>query len=90
MNYFTIQIYRDEEIIQNGMIDKIKSKLFNSNLILSITINSHNIKSLTRSLKWIEIPGSSSRIAHIFFFEILATHFHPTITKLPRVPSNIK
>jgi hypothetical protein len=48
-----IPIYRDEEIIQNGMIDKIKSGIFNSDLILSITINSHNIKSLTLgSLKY--------------------------------------
>ena len=56
MNYFTIQIvliYRDKEIIQNGMIDKIKSSIFNSDFILSITINSHNIKSVTlRSLKY--------------------------------------
>jgi hypothetical protein len=56
MIYFTIQmipIYRDEGIIQNGMIDKIKSGIFNSDLILSITINSHNIKSLTLgSLKY--------------------------------------
>jgi hypothetical protein len=48
-----IPIYRDEGIIQNGMIDKIKSSIFNSDLILSITINYHNIKSLTLgSLKY--------------------------------------
>jgi hypothetical protein len=48
-----IPIYRDKEIIQNGMIDKIQSGIFNSDLILSITINSHNIKSLTlRLLKY--------------------------------------
>ena len=33
-----IAIYREEEIIQNNIIDKIKSGIFNSNLILSITI----------------------------------------------------
>ena len=48
-----VPIYRDEEIIQSGIIDKIKSNIFNSNLILSITINSHNIKSLALwSLKY--------------------------------------
>jgi hypothetical protein len=48
-----VHIYRDEEIIQNGIIDKIKSDIFNSDLILSITINFHNIKSLTlRLLKY--------------------------------------
>jgi hypothetical protein len=41
-----VPIYRDEEITQNDMIDKIKSSIFNSDLILSITIMliySHNI-----------------------------------------------
>ena len=48
-----VSIYRDEEIIQNDTIDKIKSELNISDLILSITINSHNIKSLTLgSLKY--------------------------------------
>jgi hypothetical protein len=53
MKYFRIQmvpIYRDKEIIQNGMIDKIKSGIFNYDLILSITINSHNIESLILGL----------------------------------------
>jgi hypothetical protein len=48
-----VLIYRNEEIIQNGMIDKIKSGIFNYDLILLVTINSHNIKSLTLgSLKY--------------------------------------
>jgi hypothetical protein len=34
-----VPIYRDKEITQNGMINKIKSTIFNSDLILSITIN---------------------------------------------------
>ena len=44
MNDFTIQmipIYKDREITQNDMIDKIKSAIFNSNLILSITVNAN-------------------------------------------------
>jgi hypothetical protein len=53
--YFTIQMvsYKDEEIIQNGMLDKIKSGIFNFDCILLIIINSYNIKSLTLgSLKY--------------------------------------
>jgi hypothetical protein len=34
-----IPIYWDNEITQNNMIDKIKSAIFNYDLILSITIN---------------------------------------------------
>ena len=44
MNDFTIQIvpiYRNMKITQNGIIDKIKSAVFNSDLILSITINTN-------------------------------------------------
>jgi hypothetical protein len=40
MNEFTIQMVpRDKEITQNGMIDKIKSAIINSDLVFSITIN---------------------------------------------------
>ena len=44
MNDFTIQIgpiYKNMEITQDGIIDKIKSAIFNSDLILSITINTN-------------------------------------------------
>ena len=38
-----IPIYRDKEMTQNDMIDKIKSIIFNSDLILSITIDANVI-----------------------------------------------
>jgi hypothetical protein len=42
-------------------------------------------------LSFIECYGIEIPAAHaFFFFEILATHFYPTITKSPRVSSNIK
>jgi hypothetical protein len=53
MNDFTIQmvsIYKNGDITQNGMIDKIKSCIFNSNLILSITINANIFHNRTLSL----------------------------------------
>jgi TusA-related sulfurtransferase len=53
-----VPIYRDEKLIQNNMINKIKSGIFNSELIILITINAiifHNITIYSNNFNGYEV-----------------------------------